>query len=322
MATNQEYYQALLEKNSDYEGLFYVGVKTTGVFCRPTCPARMPKFENCEFFETVQQSLLAGYRPCKRCRPLSHPNHVPEFIRTLVEAVEAQPEKRWRSADLRAMYVDPSTARRQFKKHFGMTFIEYARARRLGLAMKQIKGGASVIDAQVTAGYEFGSGFRDAFARFMGAAPSKARHSQVLEAAWIETKLGPMIAIGDDVRLFLLEFVDRRGLEREIERLRRRLNAAIIPGRTAPLEQIETEIQQYFACELRDFKTPLAFVGSDFQKRVLGGTAASALWRNLFLFRIGCPDRPAVGSAGCCPGERRQPAVDYRALPSHPGYPW
>ena len=268
MTTHQEYYQALLEKNSDYEGLFYVGVKTTGVFCRPTCPARMPKFKNCEFFETAQQALLAGFRPCKRCRPLSHPNHVPEFIRTLVEAVEAHPEKRWRSADLRAMYVDPSTARRQFKKHFGMTFIEYARARRLGLAMKQIKGGASVIDAQVTAGYESGSGFRDAFTRFMGAAPSQARQSRVLEAAWIETKLGPMIAVGDDERLFLLEFVDRRGLEQEIEHLRRRLNAAIIPGRTAALEQIESEIQQYFAGELRAFETPLALVGSDFQKGV------------------------------------------------------
>lgn len=44
------YYQALLEKSSEYEGIFYVGVKTTGVFCRPTCPARKPKFENCEFF--------------------------------------------------------------------------------------------------------------------------------------------------------------------------------------------------------------------------------------------------------------------------------
>ena len=71
-----EYYQALISKNSEYEGVFYVGVKTTGVFCRPTCPARKPKFEHCEFFETAQQALLASFRPCKRCRPLSHPNQV------------------------------------------------------------------------------------------------------------------------------------------------------------------------------------------------------------------------------------------------------
>lgn len=74
-------YQALLDKNSEYEGVFYVGVKTTGVFCRPTCPARKPKLENCEFFATAQQALLASYRPCKRCRPLSHPNQVSEPVR-------------------------------------------------------------------------------------------------------------------------------------------------------------------------------------------------------------------------------------------------
>src|SRR5579872_4319628 len=92
------FYKALLDKNSQYEGIFYVGVKTTGVFCRPTCPAKKPKFENCEFFETAQQALLAAYKPCKRCRPLSHPNHVPELVQTLVEAVEQNPEKRWKNS--------------------------------------------------------------------------------------------------------------------------------------------------------------------------------------------------------------------------------
>ena len=66
------FYTALLEKNSEYEGLFYVGVKTTGVFCRPTCPARKPKFENCEFFSTAKEALTATFRPCCRCRPLRH----------------------------------------------------------------------------------------------------------------------------------------------------------------------------------------------------------------------------------------------------------
>src|ERR1700675_1920315 len=95
----QDYYIALINKNSDYEGVFYVGVKTTGVFCRPTCPARKPKFENCEFFETAQQALLASFRPCKRCRPLSHPNHVSALIQALVNAVEENPEKRWKDSD-------------------------------------------------------------------------------------------------------------------------------------------------------------------------------------------------------------------------------
>src|SRR5271163_4672890 len=116
------YYQALTAKKSAYEGIFYVGVKTTGVFCRPTCPARKPKFENCEFFETAQQALLASFRPCKRCRPLSHPNHVSKLVQILVEAVEENPAKRWKNRDFQELAVDASTARRQFKKRFGMTF--------------------------------------------------------------------------------------------------------------------------------------------------------------------------------------------------------
>src|SRR3990167_4084146 len=88
----QKYYRALLEKDSQFEGVFYVGVKTTSVFCRPTCPARKPKFENCEFFESAQAALLASFRPCKRCKPLSHPNEVSDLVRFLVDALEKEPK--------------------------------------------------------------------------------------------------------------------------------------------------------------------------------------------------------------------------------------
>ncbi|QYR23157.1 trifunctional transcriptional activator/DNA repair protein Ada/methylated-DNA--[protein]-cysteine S-methyltransferase [Paenibacillus sp. sptzw28] len=263
-----EYYQALIDKKSEYEGVFYVGVKTTGVFCRPTCPARKPKFENCEFYETAEQALLASFRPCQRCRPLSHPGHVSELVRQLVSAVEENPEKRWTDRDFRNLSVDAATARRQFKKRFGMTFVQYARARRMGIALKQIRAGNPVIDAQLSTGYESSSGFRDAFSRIMGAAPTLLGHHNILKASWLDTRLGPMIAIADETALYLLEFVDRRGLEREVERLRLRTKSAIIPGYTAPIRSIESELSGYFNGELTEFKTPLFLLGSPFQKEV------------------------------------------------------
>ena len=262
------YYQALLAKDTDYEGIFYVGVKTTGVFCRPTCPARKPKFENCEFFETAQGALLASFRPCRRCRPLSHPNQVSELIQQLVEAVEKSPEKRWTDKDFKALSVDVSTARRQFKKRFGMTFVQYARARRMGLAMKQIRSGETVIDAQYSVGYESGSGFRDAFSKIMGAAPSFHGQCHILKSSWLDTPLGPMVVISDEESLYLLEFVDRRGLEREIERLRVKTKSAIIPGSTRPIQSIDEELKQYFRGSLAEFKTPIIYLGSPFQKTV------------------------------------------------------
>lgn len=265
---NKKYYQALLDKDTAYEGVFYVGVKTTGVFCRPTCPARKPKFENCEFYATAQEALLASFRPCQRCRPLSHPNQVSKLVQQLVEAVENDPEKRWKDSDFKALSIDASTARRQFKKRFGMTFVAYARARRMGIAMKLIRSGEAVIDAQLSAGYESGSGFRDAFSKIMGAAPSLHGQCNILKAAWLDTPLGPMITISDEKALYLLEFVDRRGLEREVERLRIKTKSAIIPGQTHPIDSIKKELNQYFKGTLPEFKTPIIYLGSPFQKSV------------------------------------------------------
>jgi len=263
----KEFYEALLQKDASYEGLFYVGVKTTGVFCRPTCGARKPKIENCEFFATAKEALLASFRPCLRCQPLSHPNQVSPLIKKLVEAVELNPHKRWKDEDFRSLSIDVSTARRQFKKRFGMTFVEYARARRMGMAMKQIREGNSVIDTQLSIGYESGSGFRDAFSKIMGTSPSKPALI-VLHAEWLDTVLGPMLAIADENALYLLEFVERRGLENEIKRMRKKLKAAIIPGENEILKQIKSEVAKYFAGTLSSFKTPIVMLGSTFQKQV------------------------------------------------------
>lgn len=263
-----EYYHALINKDSTYEGIFFVGITTTGVFCRPTCPARKPKFENCEFFSTAKEALLASYRPCKRCRPLSPPNEVSEIVQKLVKAVEENPEKRWKEKDFEALSIDASTARRQFKKRFGMTFVEYARSRRMGIAMKEIREGHSVIDAQLSAGYESSSGFRDAFSRIMGAAPSLLNGKIILKASWLDTYLGPMVAIASEEALYLLEFVDRRGLELEVERMRKRLKSPIIPGKTAPIASIEKELEEYFSGQRTIFTTPIQRLGTPFQNKV------------------------------------------------------
>ncbi len=211
---------------------------------------------------------MASFRPCQRCRPLLHPHHTSQLVQTLIEAIEQNPEKRWKDRDFEELSIDASTARRQFKKRFGMTFVEYARARRMGLAMKQIRAGGSIIDAQLATGYESGSGFRDAFSRIMGAAPSLLGNHPILKASWLDTKLGPMLAIADEDALYLLEFIDRRGLEREVERLRKKTKRAIIPGITGPIRTIERELTEYFDGRRQEFQTPLFFLGSPFQKRV------------------------------------------------------
>lgn len=136
-------------------------------------------------------------------------------------------------------------------------------------AMKDIREGRMVLDMQLDVGCELSSGLRDAFSKIMGAAPTNIdKHLIVLKAAWIDTPLGSMLAIADEEALYLLEFVDRRGLEREIERLCSKIKAAIIPGHTSIIASITTELASYFDGSLKEFKTPVHFFGTPFQKNV------------------------------------------------------
>lgn len=111
----------------------------------------------------------------------------------------------------------------------------------------------------------------DLFNKFVfniGDPPSKSETHNVLKSSWIDTPLGPMLAIADDQALYLIEFVDRRGLEIEIERLKKRIKLPIVPGKSGPIKQIENELEKYFAGKIQEFQTPLFLLGSLFQKRV------------------------------------------------------
>lgn len=98
--------------------------------------------------------------------------------------------------------------------------------------------------------------------------PNLPEHAGVLKASQIETTLGSMIAIANDDALYLLEFLDRRSLESEIEYLKQKTKASIIPSETQPIHSIRNELCQYFNGKLSEFKTPLCFAGSAFQRRV------------------------------------------------------
>lgn len=84
----------------------------------------------------------------------------------------------------------------------------------------------------------------------------------------IDTPLGPMVAIGNEEALYVLEFINRRGLERETEKFHKRIQATVIPGKTRPIDSIRGELDQYFKGTLKDFHTPIQTIGSPFQKSV------------------------------------------------------
>ena len=261
-------YRALTRRDPAYEGVFFVGVKTTGIFCRPTCRAKKPRVENVEFFPSASAALHGGYRPCRLCRPMDRVQPPPAVVARLLRLVDAHPTIRLTDKELIALGIDPSTARRRFRSYYGLTFQAYQRARRLGLALHEVRAGRPVIDVQLDGGYESSSGFRGAFQRVFGKPPRGARADDCLLARRIDTPLGRMLALADGRGLRLLEFVDRRGLENEILRLRRRLRCAVVPGTNATLVAAEEQLRRYFAGEQLAFDLPLAPVGTAFQEQV------------------------------------------------------
>ena len=265
--TDAQLYDVFARRDTAYEAMFFMGVKSTGIFCRPGCPARLPKRENCTFHQTTEEALSAGYRACKRCHPMKLPGEASSLVKALINLVEDDPERKWSEVDLRKQGIDPSTARRQFKARFGMTFTDYARRRRMARATTAIHKGEKVIEAQLSAGYDSPSGFRTAFSKTFGCAP-KGCTAEPLMIEWIDTKLGPMMAICDNEYLYLLEFTIRKNIQRQFERIAKVHRRAIVPGRTPITDQIEQELGAYFGGALQSFKTPLALTGTDFQKSV------------------------------------------------------
>jgi AraC family transcriptional regulator, regulatory protein of adaptative response / methylated-DNA-[protein]-cysteine methyltransferase len=100
MPPTAEMERAYCERDASYHGLFFLGVRTTGIFCRPTCPARKPLPKNIEYFPTARAALVAGYRPCKRCRPLESDDE-PQWVSDLLSDVERDPSSRITDGDLR-----------------------------------------------------------------------------------------------------------------------------------------------------------------------------------------------------------------------------
>jgi AraC family transcriptional regulator of adaptative response/methylated-DNA-[protein]-cysteine methyltransferase len=235
------------------------------------CAARRPLRENVEFFPGKSEALHAGFRPCLRCKPMQTTGEIPTLVEKLRQLVEQDANRRLREHDLVKMGIDPSTARRQFQRYFGMSFHAYQRARRMGSALAAVRKGHNVLDTQLDHGFESSSGFREAFTKLFGAVPSKSQGVHCLYAKWIESPLGAILALGDDDGLYVFDWVDRRGLEREIVRLRKRTGFAIVPGSHPVLEQAEREINQYFAGTRREFTLPFAARGTEFQRRVWSG---------------------------------------------------
>ena len=265
---SQEMYQALVNKDLGYEGVFIAAVKTTGIFCRSSCSARKPKHENVEFYSSCREALSFGFRPCKICKPLEPLGETPEWIEALLSDISLSESKRMKDVELRQRGIEPARLRRWFNRHHGMTFQAYLRALRLNQAIGRIKLDQTVIDTAYDSGYESLSGFGDAFKKLVGVSPISSKALNLISITRVITPLGPMIAGATEKGLCMLEFYDRPMLETQFKRLITYLNGQFVPGHNSVFNSLNQQLSAYFKGELRQFDIRLDIQGTDFQKQV------------------------------------------------------
>ena len=264
----EQMYQAIIDKDIKYEGIFFTAVKTTGIFCRPSCTARKPKPENIEFFKSTKECILKGYRPCKVCHPLEMMNETPQSVKQIIKELSLDPSLKLKDSDLRQRGMEPSQLRRWFLKNHGITFHAYQRMYRINSAFKKIQNGESVTEAAFDSGFDSLSGFGDSFKQIFGFSPKNSRHQNVIDLRRIETPLGTMYACATQNGICLLEFTDRKMLETEFKSLAKTLNATIVQGDNKHFNLLEEELHEYFEGKRTEFTVPLHTPGSDFQNRV------------------------------------------------------
>ena len=261
-------FRAFERKDSNFEGIFFVAVKTTGIFCRPTCPARKPKRENIEFYPSTRDALLNGYRPCKKCHPLEIKGEFPDWLKILMREVECNIDYKWKDQDLRDRGIEPNRVRRWFKQNHGMTFQAYLRTLRISQAFGRIKHGEKVIEAAFGSGYDSLSGFTDSFKKRTGFSPVGSHCNQIIKITRILTPLGPMFAGATEKGICQLEFVDRRMLETQLKRIKKIFKAELLPGHSKIFDELDKQIKEYFEGKRKEFTIPLEFNGTEFQKVV------------------------------------------------------
>lgn len=169
-----EYWQAVVERNHQYNDVFVYAVRSTKIYCRPSCAARRPRRENVRFFSQCAAAEKCGFRPCLRCAPNQiAPDAQVALIQQVCEAISAQPDNPPQLAELaNQFHTSQYHLQRTFKRIVGVTPRQYADAQRLGRLKTQLMNGDSVADALYAAGYGASSSLYEQAAAQLGMTPT------------------------------------------------------------------------------------------------------------------------------------------------------
>jgi AraC family transcriptional regulator of adaptative response/methylated-DNA-[protein]-cysteine methyltransferase len=170
-----ERWQAVVERNSQFDGYFVYAVVTTGIYCRPMCSSRLPNRENVRFFNSWQLAEEAGFRPCKRCTPKTKnaPDYAVDAVLKACKMIEEADKEPTLNQLANAVGLSPHYFHRLFKKTVGITPKQYATEKRLERVRRSLQKESTVTEAIYDAGYGSGSRFYEKAVPSLGMKPSE-----------------------------------------------------------------------------------------------------------------------------------------------------
>ena len=277
-------YAAMLRRDRAFDGVFFVGVTSTGIYCRPVCPARTPLQKNCTFHADAAAAVAAGFRACKRCRPESAPGSpawagsAASVARALALIDDGALDAGDAAVPVEALGdrlgVGARQVRRLFARHLGVSPVAVAQARRLAAAVALIDGGdMPMTEVALSAGFGSVRRFNEVFAAVHGETPA-ARRKRLIGARTMQLTLSryaapvaELLLVTDaEDALRALDFSDYA--ERMQRLLARHYGDFVLVDGPAPAV-ISAALDRYFAGELTALDAiPVATGGSDFQQQV------------------------------------------------------
>ncbi|MEP7212783.1 MAG: bifunctional DNA-binding transcriptional regulator/O6-methylguanine-DNA methyltransferase Ada [Acidobacteriota bacterium] len=267
---NELFWQAVKTNDARFDGAFYLGVKTTGIYCKPSCRARLPKRENVDFYATVTDAEAVGFRACLRCKPRAIERIDPRVAKILkaVELIEG--ESTLSLDDLsKELLLSPFHLQRSFKEIIGVSPKKFAEARKMEKFKSEVKDGSDVTTAMYVAGYGSSSRLYETASETLGMTPKAYKSGgkgMTIEYTITDCELG-RILVGRTIKgLCSVAFADDdQSLE---ENLKTEFPNAEIVRDAAVLKEFVDEILKYLGGENRRLDLPLDIQATAFQMKV------------------------------------------------------
>ncbi|MEA2642607.1 MAG: AraC family transcriptional regulator [Chloroflexota bacterium] len=267
-ADDEQRWQAVLDRDSAAEGEFYYAVASTGIYCRPTCPARRPKREHVRFFSAADAAEAAGYRACLRCRPteISAQQRLVAHVQHLLDTAESIPTL----AELgRSMDVSPFHLQRLFRRATGLSPRDYARSRRREQLKEALHESSSVVEAQYDAGYGSSRALYAAANADLGMSPGVYRRGgsgREVNYVVADCPLGRMLIAATSKGICALYFGDDD--EALLHELRVELPKAVLKEDPSAMETYVRAVGEHLQQHRASLDLPLDARGTEFQHRV------------------------------------------------------